>query len=89
MVLAELIERKFGICLGLTAMGKLFARLNLTPQPLQRAYQRNPEAIERWRRVSYPAVARRARTEGGEMFFWDESGFRADAVHGRTWSVEG
>ena len=23
------------------------------------------------------------------MFFWDESGFRADAVHGRTWGVKG
>jgi hypothetical protein len=25
--------------------------------------------------VSYPAIARQARTEGGEVFFWDESGF--------------
>ena len=23
------------------------------------------------------------------MFFWDESGFRADTVHGRTWGVRG
>jgi len=68
----------------------LLAKLNLTPQkPLQRAYQRDPEAIERWQRVSYPAIARQARTEGGEVFFWDESGFRADAVHGRTWGVKG
>src|ERR1700719_2192135 len=89
-VVAELIERKFGIRLGLTAIGELLARLNLTPQkPLQRAYQRDPEAIERWQRVSYPAIARQARMEGGEVFFWDESGFRADAVHGRTWGVKG
>jgi hypothetical protein len=89
-VVAELIERKFGIRLGLTAIGELLARLNLTPQkPLQRAYQRDPEAIEHWQRVSYPAIARQARTEGGEVFFWDESGFRADAVHGRTWGVKG
>ena len=40
-VVAELIERKFGIRLGLTAIGELLAKLNLTPQkPLQRAYQR-------------------------------------------------
>jgi hypothetical protein len=86
----ELIERKFGIRLGLTAIGELLARLNLTPQkPLQCAYQRDPETIERWQRVSYPAIARQARTEGGEVFFWDESGFRADAVQGRTWGVKG
>jgi len=24
-----------------------------------------------------------------EVFFWDESGFRADAVHGKTWGVKG
>ena len=89
-VVAELIERKFGIRLGLTAVGELLAKLNLTPQkPLQRAYQRDPVAIERWRRETYPAIARQAKAEAGEVFFWDESGFRADAVHGRTWGVKG
>jgi transposase len=33
--------------------------LNLTPQkPLQRAYQRDPEAIERWQHDTYPAIVR-------------------------------
>ena len=89
-VVADLIERKFGTRLGLTAVGALLARLSLTPQkPLQRAYQRDPEAIERWRRETYPSIARQARTDAGEVFFWDESGFRADAVHGRSWGVRG
>lgn len=45
-VVGELIEQKFGVKLGLTAIGKLLAKLGLTPQkPLQRAYQRDPEAI--------------------------------------------
>lgn len=87
---AELIERKFGIRLGLTAVGELLAKLGLTLQkPLHRAYQRDPEAIERWRRETSPAIARQARAEAGEVFFWDESGFRADTVHGRTWGVRG
>jgi transposase len=89
-VVADLIEQKFGIRLGLTAIGALLAKLNLTPQkPLQRAYQRDPVAIERWRRETYPAIARQAKAEGGEVFFWDESGFRADTVQGRTWGVRG
>lgn len=89
-VVADLIERKFAVRLGLTAIGELLAKLGLTPQkPLQRAYQRDPEAIERWRRETYPAIARQARAAGGEVFFWDESGFRADTVHGRTWGVKG
>jgi len=89
-VVAELIDKKFGVRLGLTAVGALLAKLGLTPQkPLQRAYQRDPEAIEKWQRETYPAIAQRARAKGAEVFFWDESGFRADTVHGKTWGVRG
>ena len=89
-IVADLIERKFNVRLGLTAVGELLARLGLTPQkPLQRAYQRDPEAIETWRRERFPAIARQAKAAGGEVFFWDESGFRADTVHGKTWGVKG
>ena len=89
-VVVDLINRKFGIRLGLTAVGELLAKLGLTPQkPLQRAYQRDPEAIERWRRETFPSIARKAKEEGGEVYFWDESGFRADAVHGKTWGAKG
>jgi transposase len=87
---ASLIERKFSICLGVTAVGELLAKLGLTPQkPLQRAYQRDPEAIEKWQRETFPAIARQAKASGGEVYFWDESGFRADTVHGTTWGVKG
>lgn len=89
-VVVELIEKKFGLRLGLTAVGELLAKLGLTPQkPLQRAYQRDPEAIEKWQRETYPAIAKQAKAEGADIFFWDESGFRADTVHGKTWGVRG
>src|ERR1700740_285039 len=89
-VVASLIERKFGMRLGVTAVGELLAKLGLTPQkPLQRAYQRDPEAIARWKRDTFPAIARQAKASGGEVYFWDESGFRADAVHGKTWGLKG
>ena len=89
-IVAMLIERKFGIRLGVTAVGALLAKLELTPQkPLQRAYQRDPEAIARWQRQTYPSLARQAKREGAEILFWDESGFRADTVHGKTWGLRG
>ncbi len=89
-VVADLIERKFNIRLGVTAVGALLAKLGLTPQkPLQRAYQRDPEAIEAWRLERFPAIARQAKASGGEVYFWDESGFRADTVHGKTWGKKG
>ena len=89
-VVADLIERKFSVRLGVTAVGELLAKLGLTPQkPLQRAYQRDPEAIEKWRRETFPDIAGQAKASGGEVYFWDESGFRADTVHGKTWGVKG
>jgi transposase len=89
-ITATLIEQKFGVNLGLTAVGRLLARLGLTPQkPLQRAYQRDPQAIERWQRETYPGIAAAARQSGADVYFWDESGFRADTVHGKTWAPKG
>jgi transposase len=89
-VVASLIEHKFGVRLGLTAVGELLAKLGLTPpKPLQRAYQRDPQAIERWQRETFPAIARQAKASGGEVYFWDASGVRADTGHGKTWGVKG
>jgi transposase len=89
-IVALLIKRKFGIRLGVTAVAMLLAKLELTPQkPLQRAYQRDPEAIARWQRETFPALARQAKRQGAEILFWDESGFRADTVHGKTWGLRG
>jgi transposase len=90
MVVRKLIADKFGANLGVTAVGKLLAKLGLTPQkPLKRAYERDPEAIEIWKRQTYPSLAKRAKRCGAEIYFWDESGFRADAVQGQTWGVKG
>ena len=89
-IVRELVEMKFRVTLSLASVGALLARLGLTPQkPLQRAYQRDPEAIERWQRDTYPAIAALARREGAEISFWDESGFRADSVQGKTWAPIG
>lgn len=86
----DLVQRKFGVTPSLASIGVMLARLNLTPQkPLQRACQRNPQAIERWKHETCPAIAKQAREEDADIFFWDESGFRADSVHGRTWAERG
>ena len=63
LVVAELISDKFGIRLSLASVGKLLAELGLTPQkPLMRAYERDPAAIEAWKRDTYPSIAAAAQT---------------------------
>jgi transposase len=89
-IVRVLIAQRFGVRLSLASIGAILARQGLTPQkPLQRAYQRDPEAIARWQRETYPAIARNAKRDKAEIHFWDESGFRADAVQGTTWGAKG
>jgi transposase len=85
-----LIAKRFGVTLSLASIGALLARVGLTVQkPLQRAYQRDPVAIAAWQRERYPAIATQAKRDGADIAFWDESGFRANAVHGTTWGARG
>src|ERR1019366_10064615 len=73
-IVALLIERKFGIDLGVTCVGSLLAKLQLTPQkPLQRAYQRDPEAIALWQKQTYPALAGQAKRDGAQIPFFEMS----------------
>lgn len=89
-IVQELLVTRFGVSLSLASVGALLARLGLTAQkPLERAYQRDAEAVERWKTETYPAIAGEAKKSKAEILFWDESGFRADAVHGKTWAPRG
>jgi transposase len=48
-IVADLVEEKFGIQIGGTAVGRFLTELDITPQkPLRRAYERDPVAIEQW-----------------------------------------
>ena len=73
-IVRELIAQRFGVRLSLASIGAVLARQGLTPQ-------------KPWQRETYPAIARHAKRTKAEISFWDESGFRADAVHGKTWGA--
>lgn len=89
-IVSALIQEKLHVTLGLTAVGRLLHQLNITPQkPLRRAYERDPVAIEKWTRETYPRLRARAKLRGAEIFFLDEAGVRSDQVLGRTWGEKG
>ena len=89
-IVAALIEQKFGVRLGVTAVGRLLAELDITPQkPLRRAYERDPAAIKRWTTEVFPRLRDRAKRVGAKVFFLDEAGVRSDQVLGRTWGLRG
>ena len=78
------------VSLSESAVGRLLRRMPLSPQkPLYRAYEQNPEAVQRWREVEFPVIQKLAKQIGAEIFFCDESGIRSDYHSGTTWAAVG
>lgn len=87
---AQLIEQRFGLHLQVRTMGKYLARWGFTPQkPMRKAYEQSPAAVKKWLDEDYPAIAARAKAEGAEIHWGDESGLRSDDVRGRGFAPKG
>ncbi len=87
---AELITDRFGIRVPVRTMGTYLKRWGFTPQkPIQRAYEQSPTAVKRWMETDYPAIAARAKKEGAEIHWGDETGLRSDDVRGRCFAPKG
>ena len=89
-IVRDLIRQQFDVEMTPQGVGKLLHRLGLSPQrPLYRAYQQNPEAVQRWKQEEFPEIREQARKEGAEVYFGDESGVRTDHHAGTTWAPVG
>jgi transposase len=90
LMVAELIRRQFGIRLSKASVCRLLNQLGLSPQkPLWRAFQKDPERVEKWVKEEYPKIRALAREHRADIFFGDEAGVRSDAHSGKTWAARG
>jgi len=86
----EMIQRRYDRKLAVRSVGNYLKRWGYTPQkPLQRAYEQNPHAVRRWLDDEFPAIKARARAEGAEINWGDETGLRSDDVRGRSYALKG
>jgi transposase len=86
----ELIERRYGIDLSVWTVGRYLAKWGFTPQkPLRRAYERDPAAVEKWLTGQYPAIRRRAKAAGAEIYWGDQMGLRSDHQTGTSYGRRG
>lgn len=86
----QVIRAEFKVALSVVSVGRLLKKMGLSPQrPLYRAYEQNPEAVQRWKTETYPAIRAEAERCGATIFFADEAGIRSDYHSGTTWAPIG
>ena len=86
----RLIKQRCGVLLTVQGVGLYLRRWGFTPQkPIQRAYEQQPAAVRRWLDEQYPAIEQRAKAEGAQIHWADETGLRSDDVRGRSYAPMG
>ncbi len=66
----DLIEIETGIKMPVRTVGHYLKRWGFTPQkPIRRFYEQKPEAVNKWLKEDYPAIAQEAKESGGEIFW--------------------
>ena len=89
-MIRELIRDEFKVRLSDVSVGRLLRKLGLSPQkPLLRAYQQDPQRVERWKSEEYPSIKKLAKQVGATIYFADESAVRSDYHSGTTWAPVG
>ncbi|MEC5214356.1 transposase [Polaromonas sp. CG_9.5] len=86
----QLISQEFGIKLQVRSIGKYLTRWGFTPQkPIKRACEQSPAAVQAWLEGEYPAIEQRARSEGAEIHWGDETALVNTDVRGRSFAPAG
>lgn len=86
----QLIAYECGVEMPIRTVGEYLNRWGYTPQkPLRRAYEQDPEQVQAWLDIEYPAIKQRAEQENAEIAWGDESGLRSDTQVGRGYAPMG
>jgi transposase len=86
----QLILQECQIKLGVRTVGKYLRRWGFTPQkPIKKAYEQRPEAVQAWLDEQYPSIEAKAKAEGGEIHWGDETALVNTDVRGRSYAPAG
>ena len=71
-------------------MGHYIKRWGMTPQkPVKRAYEQQPARVRQWLDEDYPQIQAKAKAQGAEIYWGDETGLRNDSQHERGYAPKG
>ena len=86
----QLIERTHGVRLSVRGVGNYLSHWGFAPQkPIKKAYEQRPETVQAWLDEHNPAIKRRAKAEGGEIHWGDETALVNTDVRGRSYAPAG
>lgn len=86
----QLIRQETGLALPIRTVGQYLQRWGYTPQkPLRKSRKQDPVKVKEWLDVTYPLIVRRAKEEGGEVYWGDEMGVRNTSFSGRGYARAG
>lgn len=86
----QLIWDYYNIDLPIRTVGEYLKRWGFTPQkPLKRAYERNPEKVEKWLNEDYVQIREKAKKENAEIQWGDETHLQAHDNNGRGYAPRG
>lgn len=86
----DLIYRQFGIRVSKWTVGRYLKDWGFTPQkPVAKAYEQDPDAVQKWLEEDYPSLQQKAKKEKADIYWGDETGMRSDHQAGRTYAVKG
>lgn len=86
----QLIRDRLGMEMPVRTVGEYLKRWGFTPQkPIRKAYEQRPAEVRKWLDKEYPEIVARAKAEGAEIHWGDETGLRSDDVRGRGYAPKG
>ena len=86
----NLIKKLTGKLLDLRQVGRYLKRWGFTSQrPIKQAYQRDEKQVQQWLETDYPSIKTKARSQGAEIQWLDESGIKSYDHRGRGFASKG
>ena len=86
----DLIHKKYDILLPVRTIGDYLKRWGFTAQrPKKRAYEQQPEVVQKWLNDTYPLIKEAAQKENAEIQWADETAVCSNDHRGRRYAPKG
>ena len=86
----EAIKLRLGVDMPIRTVGEYLRRWGFTPQrPVKRAVEQRPDLLRAWMEVTYPMIMKKAKAQGGEIYWSDETAIKQDTAWVRGYAPAG